>query len=94
MASRIHIYRRKVALGHYELTDHAKREMEQDRFTIADVRAAIYNGRIVWTQRHGVGRRKDVVQGKATDSRPMRLVCRLTQLRRLRIITVFAMRRP
>jgi len=39
MASRIGILRRKVALGQYELTDHAKQGMEQDGFTIGDVKA-------------------------------------------------------
>lgn len=92
MASRINLYRRKVALGQYELTDHAKSEMEQDRFTIADIKTAIYSGRVVGMQRHGPGPRKAVVQGHAADGRSLRLICRLTSLRRLRIITVFAWR--
>ncbi len=92
MASRISLYRRKIALGHYELTDHAKIEMEQDGFTIADVKAAIYNGRIVGVQRHG-GRRKDIVKGRALDGRYMHVVCRLTETQLLRIITVFSLKR-
>lgn len=55
MTSRINGFRRKVAFGHYELTGHAKNEMEQDGFTIRDVKSAIYSGRIVGTQRHGRG---------------------------------------
>ncbi|MCK4341541.1 MAG: hypothetical protein KAY37_07460 [Phycisphaerae bacterium] len=47
MGSRIGEFRRKVALGQYELTGHAK------------------------------------------DGRRIRLICRLTELGRLRIITVF-----
>jgi len=39
--------------------------MEQDGFTIRDVKAGIYSGRIVATQRHGEGRRKEVVHGKS-----------------------------
>lgn len=58
MASRIAALRRKVALGDYELSGHAKTEMEQDGFTIRDVKAALYTGRIVATQRHGRGPRK------------------------------------
>jgi hypothetical protein len=46
-------FRRKVALGEYELTHHAKDEMEQDGFTIQDVKAAVYSGRIVAMQRKG-----------------------------------------
>jgi hypothetical protein len=90
MASRIQLFRQKVALGNHELTEHAKREMEQDRFTISDVKYAIYNGRIARTQRHGGGRRKDVVRGSCPDGRSLEIVCRITQLRRLRIITMFS----
>jgi len=92
VASRIQLFRRKIALGEYELTGHAKEEMEQDWLTIADVKAAIYNGRIVRTQRHGTSRRKDIVEGRSMDERRMRLVCRLTESRLLRIITIFAVK--
>ncbi len=91
MASRIGNLRRKVALGHYELTGHAKDEMEQEGFTIVDVKAAVYSGIITSTQRHGPGPRKLVVTGTAGDGRELRLVCRLTPTGRLRIITVFAL---
>ena len=90
MGSRINEFRRKVAFGHYELTGHAKDEMEQDGFTIADVKSAIYSGRIVATQRHGRGPRKCIVSGRSTDGRAVNLVCRLTESGILRIITVFA----
>ncbi len=90
MGSRIGDLRSKVALGEYELTGHAKDEMEQDGFTIQDVKSAIYSGKIVWAQRHGQGRRKWVVAGRANDGRSLRVVCRQTRTGRLRIITVFA----
>ena len=89
VASRIGDLRRKIALGDYELTGHAKDEMEQDGFTVLDVKAAIYTGRIVSVQRHGRGRHKMVVAGKAEDNRSLRVVCRLTSSGRLRIITLF-----
>ncbi len=89
MASRIADFRRKVALGHYELTGHAKDEMEQDGFTIQDIKAAVYSGRIVTTQRHGRDARKYVVQGRSKDHRSVTLICRVTDLGRLRMITVF-----
>lgn len=89
MASRMVDFRRKVALGHYELTGHAKEEMEQDGFSIRDIKAAIYSGSIVATQRHGHGRRKYMVRGRSEDERHMTLVCRLTESGRLRVITVF-----
>jgi hypothetical protein len=85
MASRIAAYRKKVALGEYELSGHAKDEMEQDEFTIEDVKAGIYST----IQRHDRGRRKDVVHGSGTNGRRIGLVRRLTESRTLRIITVF-----
>jgi hypothetical protein len=90
MASRIGLLRRKVALGQYELTGHAKGEMEQDGFTIQDLKSGVYTGKIVASQRHGRGPRKYVVHGKALDARGIGLVCRLTTLGMLRFITVFA----
>lgn len=90
MGSRIGECRRKVALGQYELTSHAKDEMEQDGFSIRDVKSAIYGGRIVSSQRHGRDRRKYLLSGLAEDGRRVRMVLRLTQSGRLRVITVFA----
>lgn len=89
VASRISQFRRKIALGDYELTGHAKDEMEQDGFTIQDIKAAIYSGVVIATQRHGRGPRKFLVCGRAMDRRILTVVCRLTLSRRLRIITVF-----
>ena len=89
MASRMMQFRSKVTLGHYELTAHAKDEMEQDGFAISDVKLAVYNGRILKRQRRRGAPVKYVVQGKATDGRRLRLVCRMTVLKRLRVITVF-----
>jgi hypothetical protein len=90
MGSRIGEFRRKVAFGAYELTGHAKDEMEEDGFTIRDVKSGIYSGRIVAVQRHGRQARKFVVAGRAEDGRCLRLVCRLLESGRLRIIRVFA----
>ena len=92
MASRIATFRRKIALGQYELTGHAKDEMEQDGFTIHDVKTAVYGGKILMSQRHDPGPRKYVVRGRILDGRQIDVVCRLTELRRLRVITVFAVR--
>jgi uncharacterized DUF497 family protein len=90
MGSRIGAYRRKIALGRYELTSHAKEEMEQDGFSITDVKSAVYSGRIVKMQRHGLAARKCVVAGRSEDGRLMHLVCRVTPSGLLRIITLFA----
>ena len=90
MGSPISNLRRKIALGQYELTGHAKEELEQDGFSIEDLKAGIYSGRIVASQRHGGARRKHAVKGKATDGRAITAICRITAVGSLRVITVFA----
>jgi hypothetical protein len=91
MPSRIAILRRKVDLGEYELTAHAKDEMEQDGFTIQDVKSAIRSGRIITVRRDRFGRRVFGVVGTAEDARRLHVVSRLTEVeKRVRIITVFA----
>jgi len=80
---------RKVALGLYELSSHAKTEMQADDFSIEDVRQGIYSGRIVERQRDPLTSTKYCVSGKATDGRRIGIVCRITELGYLRIITVF-----
>ncbi|MGH7450289.1 MAG: DUF4258 domain-containing protein [bacterium] len=81
--------RRKVALGLYELTSHAKLEMQADDFSIKDIKQGIYSGRIVERQRDPLTSTKYCVSGESTEGRRIRIVCRLTDLGYLRIITVF-----
>jgi hypothetical protein len=57
--------------------------MEQDGFNIADVKSAIYTGRIIMMQRAGQAARKFVVRGKSVDGRQLDVVCRLTEWCRL-----------
>lgn len=90
MGSPIANLRRKIALGQYELSAHAKEELEQDGFSIEDLKAGIYSGRITASQRHGRGPRKHAVQGKATDGRGIVTICRMTVVGTLRVVTVFA----
>lgn len=93
MASRMAVLRQKVATGRYELTHHAKDEMEQDGLVLDDIKRAIYGGSIVRTQRDTRGRR-DTVAGDTADGRHVRVICRTTSLGRLRIITVYKRGEP
>jgi len=88
MSSKMNQFRRKVALGQYELTGHALEEMLQDGFCVGDLKQAIYSGRIFSStiQRH---RRKYTILGHTADGRRLKLACRLTRQGRLRIITVY-----
>jgi len=80
---------RKVALGLYELSSHSKIEMQADGFNIEDVKNGIYSGRIIARQRDPLTSTKFCVSGKAKDGRKIGIICRLTDLGYLRIITVF-----
>ncbi len=80
---------RKVALGMYELSSHSKIEMQADGFDTEDVKHGIYSGRIVARQRDPLTSTKFCISGKAKDGRRIGIICRLTDLGYLRIITVF-----
>lgn len=62
--------------------------MQADDFSLEDVKRGIYSGRIVERQRDPFTSTKYCVSGKATEGRKIRIVCRLTALGYLRIITV------
>jgi len=89
VVAKIDDLRRKVALGLFELTSHAKLEMQDDDFSLQDVKQGIYSGRIVERQRDPATSTKYSVSGKTNDGRKIRIICRLTALGYLRIITVF-----
>ncbi len=80
---------RKIALGLYELSSHAKIEMQADNFSVEDVKQGVYSGRIIKRQRDTLTSTKYHVSGKSTDGREIGIVCRITDLGYLRIITVF-----
>ena len=80
---------RKVALGLYELSSHAKIEMQADGFSVDDVKQGIYSGRIIERQRDPLTSTKYCVSGKSSAGRKIGIVCRITELGYLRIITVF-----
>jgi hypothetical protein len=75
-----------VRNGLYYLTEHADNEAIDEDFDIHDVEHALLNGRIRRTwPREG----KYEVVGKAFDSRPLGIVCRITHTRKVRVITVY-----
>jgi hypothetical protein len=81
--------RRNVALGLYELTSHAKLEMQADQFTMADVKQGIYSGRIIARDPDPSTSVRYRISGKAADARKIQILCRMTSLGQLRIITAF-----
>jgi hypothetical protein len=62
--------------------------MQADNFTVEDIKQGIYSGRIVERQHDPLISIKYCISGKAMNRRRIQLVCRITELGYLRIITV------
>ena len=75
-----------VRCGLYYLTEHADDESAADGFDIYDVEQGILTGKIrrTWPKEG-----KCEVIGKALDDRPIGIVCRITKMGKVRIITVY-----
>lgn len=79
-----------VRQGRYELTEHALEEAEADRFSPLDVRNAVLDGKLVQRYTHDRRGTRYKISGAAMDGRRMFVICRFTELRDVRIITIFA----
>lgn len=75
-----------VRNGLYYLTEHADDEAIDDDFDIHDIEYALLHGKIrrTWPRES-----KYEVVGKALDGRPLGVVCRITNTRKVRVITVY-----
>lgn len=75
-----------VRNGLYYLTEHADDEAIDDEFDIHDVEYVLLHGKIrrTWPREN-----KYEVVGKALDGRPLGVVCRITNTRKVRVITVY-----
>jgi len=62
--------------------------LQADDLTLTDVKECIYSGRIVERQRDPSTSTKFCVSGRVAGGRKIRIICRLTALGYLRIITV------
>lgn len=76
--------------GNYEITDHAIEEAEADNFGPLDVQHAILQGDLIRRYTHDPRGPRYKICGPAQDGRLMYIVCRFTEWRGVRIITVFA----
>jgi hypothetical protein len=75
-----------VRNGLYYLTEHADNEAIDEGFDIYDVEYGMLTGKIrrTWPRES-----KHEVVGKALDGRPIGIVCRITDSRKVRVITVY-----
>ena len=81
--------RNKVRTETYDLTIHARDEMEEDNLTLSDVENAILNGQIRRRERNALRRAKYVIEGTSLDGRPVGVVGRFTETNFFLIITVY-----
>ena len=84
--SKIEQIRALVRNGLYYLTEHADDEAIVDGFDIYDIECVILNGKI---RRTWPKERKYEVVGLALDGRQMGIVCRITDMGKIRIIIVY-----
>ena len=84
--SRIGEIQSLVRSGLYYLSEHADHEAAADGFDIYDVEQAIATGKI---RRSWPKEGKYEVVGTALDGRPIGIVCRTTNTRKVRVITVY-----
>ena len=84
--SKIGQIRALVRNGLYYLTEHADDEALDDGFDIYDVEYVLLNGHIRRTwPREGTYE----IVGLSLDHRPLGIVCRITKMRKVRVITVY-----
>ena len=85
----IETIRRKVAAGHYQLTQHAKDEGADDEMEVADLESILLTGKLVEVLTKDVRGRRYIVAGLTPDKRAGRVVCRMLPSGKLRIITMY-----
>ena len=86
------LQRIKVAVrdGHYEVTEHAIQEAEADGFGPLDLRNAMLKGQLFKKMTKDPRGTRYIILGTALDERKLFLVCRFTERKEVRIITVYA----
>jgi hypothetical protein len=70
----------------YQMTDHALESMDEDGLTLNDLLSCLDTGRL---RRSWPRQRKYEIEGRAVDGRPTRVVARLLEGGRVRIITTY-----
>ncbi len=81
--------RRKVRAENYEITDHARTEMQDDDLEIADIENAILHGKIVRRLTNDVRGTRYIIVGRG-QSGDITVVCRILSSGLLRIITLWS----
>jgi len=82
--------RDKIRRNEYVLTYHARKEMNDDNFSIFDVERGILSGEIIERQQEkSTTEIKYKIKGKTVDEKHIELICKLSSTNKLVIITVY-----
>ena len=85
----IEILRRKVAAGHYQITQHAKDEAADEEMDTNDIESIVLSGRLAQTLTSDPRGARYIVSGLTANKRDGKVVCRILPSGKLRIITVY-----
>jgi hypothetical protein len=82
----------KVRRRQYVMTYHARKEMQEDGFTIYDVERGLLTGEILERQRDRVtGESKYRIRGETMDGSEVEVLAKISPTGKLVILTVYAM---
>jgi hypothetical protein len=85
----IEIFRRKIVLGQYELTQHAKDEAGDDDLDIEDIESVVMTGKIIKTLTKDERGIRYILAGVSKSKKDVEIVCRILPSGKLRVITVY-----
>jgi hypothetical protein len=79
----------------YDMTIHAVEEMAEDKLDFIDIETAIFNGRLMKTEKGDPRGTRYTVHGTGTDgATPVGIVGRFTGTGRYLIVTVYEVKEP
>jgi hypothetical protein len=82
--------RDKIRRNEYVITYHARKEMNDDNFSIFDVERGVLTGEIIERQKEKLTAEwKYRIKGKTVDKKNIELICKLSSTNKLVIITVY-----
>ena len=92
MSINIEVFRRKVVVGKYELTQHAKDEASDDELDTEDIENVVLFGKIARILTQDPRGKRYVIKGMSTQKKETEIVCRILPSGKMRIITVYLKR--
>jgi len=86
----LHKIRDKIRRNEYIVTYHARKEMNDDNYSVFDIERGILTGEIIERQKDkATAECKYRVKGKTISNENIELICKLSPTNKLVIITVY-----